>query len=437
MKKQTTPVHGDTVSQSSFAIFTDEAEYDINLTPLVDIQIPSRQSNFNKNQHPSQSYSSRNSSDSSGQNKRTKKIDTSHFVKPANPTLQADFVPKKLFHELPIHQHIKRALRTKGFSKPSPIQDATIGHVLRGKDIIGIANTGTGKTAAFLIPLVHRLLAKESKRFLVLAPTRELVDQIEHEAKELVIGSRLFTFSVTGGRSMKRQIEGLKRRNHILVATPGRLLDLAQKGEVSFDSFDCVVLDEMDMMLDMGFIDDIENILKQFPQKRHILMFSATLEPKIEAIAKSFMVEPMHISVKTGRTTDNVDQNIIMVPDGSTKIDTLMQLLDDPKMEKVVIFDKTKRGVEELYETLKHHGYDVESIHGDRTQQERSLSLRKFKQDLVKILIATNVAARGLDIPKVSHVINYDTPENLDDYTHRIGRAGRNGNIGYSLTFVE
>jgi ATP-dependent RNA helicase RhlE len=416
----------------TFSIFADEADYEVSLTPMVDIEIKSN----SRKERPYFAQEDRSFSRQPSK-KKTKVFEHSMFIKAAKPVAEDDFIPKKMFHQMNIHQHIKRALRTKGYVKPSPVQDATIDHILQGTDIIGIANTGTGKTGAFLIPLVHRLLERKMQRVLILAPTRELADQIEMEAKDLVMGSRLYTFSVTGGRSMKRQMEGLKRRNHILVATPGRLLDLVGKGDIDLKSFDGVVLDEMDMMLDMGFIEDIQKVLAGMPEKRHILMFSATLDPKLEDIAKSYMIEPLHISVKTGRTTDSVEQNVVIVPDDKEKIDVLKELLRNPAMEKVVIFDRTKRGVEELHEDLKAAGFDVDSIHGDRDQRERSMSLRKFKKDEVKILIATNVAARGLDIPKVTHVINYDTPENLDDYTHRIGRAGRNGNIGYSLTFVE
>lgn len=360
------------------------------------------------------------------------------YIKPAKVVApEAAFVPSQTFEEMPIHGHIKQALQRKGYVNPSPIQDKAIGHLLEGKDVLGIANTGTGKTAAFLIPLVHKVLENPNQKVLIMAPTRELAQQIDGELKDLIIGTKLYSTLVVGGMPIGRQIHQLGRSNHFVIGTPGRVKDVADRGVIKFTEYTTIVLDEMDMMLDMGFVDEIKDVLAQMPKDKHSLFFSATMEKRIENLAKDLLVDPVHISVVTGKTTDNVEQDIVRVPRGSDKMEVLLELIAKDGFEKVLIFDRTKAGVDRIDQELYRAGYKTASIHGDKRQSARQRSLDMFKQNRVKFLIATNVAARGLDIPNVSHVINFDTPENYDDYVHRIGRTGRNGQKGYSFTFVN
>ena len=360
------------------------------------------------------------------------------YIKPAK-VIKAEeaYVPSQTFEEMNIHNHIKQALQRKGYVTPSPIQDKAIGHLLEGKDVLGIANTGTGKTAAFLIPLVHKVLENPDQKVLIMAPTRELAQQIDGELKHLIIGTKLFSTLVVGGMPIGRQIHQLGRSNHFVIGTPGRIKDVSDRGVIKFAEYMTIVLDEMDMMLDMGFVDEIKDVLAQMPKDKHSLFFSATMEKRIENLAKDLLVDPIHISVVTGKTTDNVEQDIVRVPRGSDKIQILLDLVSKEGFDKVLIFDRTKAGVERLDNELYHAGFKTASIHGDKRQQARQRSLDMFKQNRVQFLIATNVAARGLDIPNVSHVINFDTPENYDDYVHRIGRTGRNGQKGFSFTFVN
>lgn len=360
------------------------------------------------------------------------------YIKPAKMVApEAEYQPSQTFEEMDIHSHIKTALKKKGYVTPSPIQDKAIGHLLEGKDVLGIANTGTGKTAAFLIPLVHKVLEDPNQKVLIMAPTRELAQQIDGELKDLIMGTKLYSTLVVGGMPIGRQIHQLGRSNHFVIGTPGRVKDISDRGVIKFTEYKTIVLDEMDMMLDMGFVDEIKDVLAQMPADKHSLFFSATMEKRIENLAKDLLVDPVHVSVVTGKTTDNVEQDIVKVPRGADKMEILLELIAKDGFDKVLIFDRTKAGVDRLDQELYRAGYKTASIHGDKRQQSRQRSLDMFKQNRVKFLIATNVAARGLDIPNVSHVINFDTPENYDDYVHRIGRTGRNGQKGYSFTFVN
>jgi ATP-dependent RNA helicase RhlE len=360
------------------------------------------------------------------------------YIKAAKEIAPAEeYKPSQNFDQMEIHSHIKAALHKKGYVTPSPIQDKAIGHLLDGKDVLGIANTGTGKTAAFLIPLVNKVLENPDQKVLIMAPTRELAQQIDGELKDFIIGTKLFSTLVVGGMPIGRQIHQLGRSNHFVIGTPGRVKDISDRGVIKFAEYKTIVLDEMDMMLDMGFVDEIKDVLAQMPADKHSLFFSATMEKRIENLAKDLLVNPVHISVVTGKTTDNVEQDIVRVPRGSDKMEVLLELIAKDGFDKVLIFDRTKAGVDRLDQELYRAGYKTASIHGDKRQQSRQRALDMFKQNRVKFLIATNVAARGLDIPNVSHVINFDTPENYDDYVHRIGRTGRNNQKGFSFTFVN
>lgn len=369
--------------------------------------------------------------------KETKSTDYSQYIKKAKPVKITEYKAKHDFKDMDIHGHIKSVVATKGFTTPTPIQDQSITPLLAGRDVVGVANTGTGKTAAFLIPLVDKLLKDNNRKVCILAPTRELAEQINRELKDFIIRTRLYSTLLVGGVPIKYNLRDLKRRVNFVVGTPGRVLDLYDRGALLLEHFQHIVLDEMDQMLDMGFIDDIKEILSYMPEDRHSLFFSATTNKEIEGIADEMLTDPVHISVSKGRTTDNVEQNIIKTPGGQEKERRLITLLKEAEVEKALLFDKTKAGVDHLEHLLKKAGIRAFAIHGDKEMRERRSALKAFREGEIDVLIATNVAARGLDIKGVSHVINYDIPENYDDYIHRIGRSGRGDNIGYALTFVE
>jgi len=302
---------------------------------------------------------------------------------------------------------------------------------------VGIANTGTGKTAAFLIPLINKLLNDKEAGILVMVPTRELAQQIMDELQGFVTGLRIAGAVCVGGAPLGPQIAALRRRPHVVIGTPGRLKDLLLRRTFSLSDFQTVVLDEADRMLDMGFIHDMRNILSELPKPHHTLFFSATLSPEIEKLIGEFLTTPARISVKTQEVAKSIEQDVIRVPKGEHKLDTLHKLLLQPEFNKVLVFGRTKHGVEKLAIALSERGIKAESIHGNKTQGKRQRALDLFKRDHVQVLVATDVAARGLDIVGVSHVINFDLPASHEDYIHRIGRTGRAGKKGKALTFVE
>jgi superfamily II DNA/RNA helicase len=329
-------------------------------------------------------------------------------------------------------------LKTTGFTAPSAIQDQAIPLVLEGKDVIGLANTGTGKTAAFLLPiLTHLIETPERGSVLIMAPTRELAQQINEEARRFSEGMRIYSTVVVGGTNIERQIRDLKRGPHIIIGTPGRLNDLLQRRALNLDNVRHFVLDEADRMLDMGFINDIRKIAQLLPNNRQTLCFSATITPTIQSLIHDFMKDPETVSVRTGETSDHVIQDIIEATDKIHKQEILKELLAKDGFEKVLVFGETKFGVQRLADSLSKDGIPSEAIHGNKSQGQRQRALSNFKTNKVKVLIATDVAARGLDIPNVSHVINFDTPATYEDYVHRIGRTGRGGAHGSALTFID
>lgn len=344
---------------------------------------------------------------------------------------------KHRFEDFKLDTRLKRNVATRGFKAPTPIQDQAIPHVLQGKDVVGIANTGTGKTAAFLLPMLHKVLQDRGQRVLILAPTRELALQIEEEfnafARDLGIRSVL----CIGGTNMAAQIRKLKKKHNFIIGTPGRVKDLLQRRLLHLDTFKNVILDEADRMLDMGFIHDIKHLLSQLPEKRHSLFFSATVSKDVEVLIRTFLHDPIKISVKTRETAANVQQDVIHISPDQKRMDVLEKLLRKDEFHKVLVFGRTKRGVDRLSKQLFKKGFKADSIHGDKTQSRRQRALRAFKENKVRILVATDVAARGLDIDNVSHVINYDMPSTHEDYIHRIGRTGRGNKQGIALTFVQ
>lgn len=365
-------------------------------------------------------------------------IHPSKFVNKSVATeVEPVFVPKNAFNDFNINPKIKQNITSKGYISPTPIQDQAIPHVLSGTDIVGIANTGTGKTGAFLIPLVEKILKCNKERVLIVVPTRELAIQIDSELRSLVRGMGIYSTICVGGASIGNQITELKQRyNNFVIGTPGRLKDLIKRGLINLAGFNTIVLDEADRMMDMGFIADMRFMMEKMPKERHTLFFSATMSPEISALIKEFLNEPVTVSVKTGDTSKNVDQDVIKTT-APKKMDTLHELLICPDFKKVLIFGRTKHGVEKISKELQARGFKSESIHGNKNQNQRQRALGSFKDNRTQILVATDVAARGLDIPNVTHVINYDVPATYDDYCHRIGRTGRGDKKGKALTFVE
>jgi len=345
------------------------------------------------------------------------------------------FVPEHFFTDFNIDEKLKNNILEKGYCEPTPIQDKIIPHVLHGVDVVGIANTGTGKTAAFLIPLIQKVIKNSKEEILIVVPTRELATQIQDELKSFINGIKIFSVCCVGGAPIGRQISELKYWNNFVIGTPGRLKDLINRKCLNLLPFSTIVLDEADRMLDMGFIADMKLIMSKMSEKRHTLFFSATVSKEVESLVKAFLKDPVTISVKTGDTAKSVDQDVVKIA-GREKIDVLHDLLIKPEFNKVLIFGKTKHGVERLSKTLNDRGFKSDSIHGDKNQTARQRALNKFKEGLVQILVATDVAARGLDIPDVTHVINYDVPATYDDYVHRIGRTGRGNKKGKAITFV-
>jgi len=331
---------------------------------------------------------------------------------------------------------LKANITAHHYVTPTPIQDKAIPEALRGADVVGVANTGTGKTAAFLIPLINKMLLDRREKALIVAPTRELAIQIDEELKGFARGLNIYSAVCVGGASIGKQISDLRRNPNFIVGTPGRIQDLMERKLIDLSKVSSVVLDEADRMLDMGFIVPVRMMLAAMPAKRHSLFFTATLSREVDALVATFLSNPVKISVKTGDTAETVDQDIVRLG-GKDKLEVLHDLLIQKDFNKVLIFGRTKHGVERLSKDLTKRGFKVESIHGNKNHAKRQKALELFKRDHIQALIATDVAARGLDISGVSHVINYDIPSTYEDYIHRIGRTGRAGSAGKALTFVE
>ncbi|WAA09252.1 DEAD/DEAH box helicase [Fervidibacillus albus] len=341
------------------------------------------------------------------------------------------------FEDLHLSASTLKSLRRIGFEETTPIQEQTIPLGLEGRDLIGQAQTGTGKTAAFGIPLIEKVnTRKKHIQCLVIAPTRELAIQVSEELHKIGYEKHVHVLAVFGGQDISRQIRALKKRPSIIVGTPGRLLDHINRGTIKLSEIHTVVLDEADEMLNMGFIDDIEAILEKVPEKRQTLLFSATMPEKIRQIALKFMKDPETIKTKSKEmTVPQIEQYFVKV-DEREKFDALTRLLDYQSPDLAIVFGRTKRRVDELSEALSIRGYTAEGIHGDLSQAKRLSVLRKFKEGSIDVLVATDVAARGLDISGVTHVYNFDIPQDPESYVHRIGRTGRAGKTGMAITFV-
>ncbi len=396
-----------------------------------------KQSSFSSGRPNRTTASFRGSNNRGRFGRKPSNIDISLLVRRAEEaTKEETYVPQHTFADFSLSEPLKQNISRHGYTTPTPIQDQAIKPLLSGRDVIGIANTGTGKTAAFLLPLITKIEKNGTERVLIVAPTRELAVQIEEEFMAFAKGMGIYSALCIGGVSITRQIVGLRRNPHFVIGTPGRLKDLERQHKLNFSTFTTIVLDEVDRMLDMGFINDVEYIVSRLPRIRHSLFFSATLPENVKKIMQKFVNDPITVSVKSRETSANVDQNIVRV-NGKAKIDVLHDLLIKDGFDKVLVFGRTKHGMEKLAQLMNDRGFKVAAIHGNKNQNQRQRAIEQFKSNQIQILLATDIASRGLDISDVTHVINYDLPESYEDYVHRIGRTGRAGKKGTALSFVD
>lgn len=369
----------------------------------------------------------------------TRKMNTfnpSQFIN-INPvdTAPEIYTPKHSFGELNLNARLTQNIASLQMSSPTPIQDQIIPEILAGRDVIGLAQTGTGKTAAFLIPLIENTLKKKNRQTLILAPTRELAIQIEEELQRLSAGLRIFSVVCVGGINIRPQIKALHRINNFVIGTPGRILDLINRKHFTPSQVATVVLDEADRMLDMGFINDMKKILSTTTKDRETLLFSATITKDTEQLVNNFLKNPVTVSVKKKEVANNIEQDVV-THNNSNKFEILTGLLENPDFKRVLIFGSMKHRVEKLSKDLYKKGVGAESIHGNKSHGQRQRALTRFKTGNVRVLVATDVAARGIHVDNVSHVINYDLPNTFEDYVHRIGRTGRGAKHGKALTFI-
>lgn len=344
---------------------------------------------------------------------------------------------KKSFEQFGLEPSVLKAIHEMGFEETTPIQEKAIPIALEGRDLIGQAQTGTGKTAAFSIPLIQNIDAREDRIVaLIMTPTRELAIQVAEEIAKLSRFKGLKTLPIYGGQDIMKQIRALRQRPQVIIGTPGRLLDHINRKTIKLDHVRTVILDEADEMLDMGFLDDINLILSKLPEERQTMLFSATMPPKIRKLADMYLKSPEHVSVVPKQVSaPSIDQYYMEVHE-QQKFEILSRLVDMEAPDLAIIFGRTKRRVDELSEALKKRGYSAEGLHGDLSQNQRDIVMRKFRDGSIDVLVATDVAARGLDVTGVSHVINFDLPQDPESYVHRIGRTGRAGKEGVAITFV-
>ncbi len=398
-----------------------------------------RPSSF-KGRPPRKNFSQKkNNMRSRGQ--RGERIDFSRFIKKGVYVEEKPYISKHTFADFPFNEQVQTNILRSGYMHPRPIQDQAIPVVLSGKDIFGMANTGTGKTAAFLLPLIEKIAKtkgqKKRETVLIMAPTRELALQIESDFKNLAFGLGMFSVACVGGLPISKQIREIKMGVSFVIGTPGRLRDLINQKVLDLSACHSVVLDEADRMLDMGFRDDMLYIIGKTPKEdRQTLFFSATLSPDIKKLTEQYLIDPIFISVVSGETAKNIDQDVVRYRGKDEQLEKLHEVLKQDGSDKVLIFREMKHATDTLAKELSRAGFKVGAIHGDKRSRERIRILDSFKKDQINILIATDVAARGLDIPDVTHVINFDVPQTYDTYVHRIGRTGRSGKKGTALTFV-
>jgi superfamily II DNA/RNA helicase len=367
-------------------------------------------------------------------------IDIHQFIQKGRETpKEKPYEPVHRFKDFALHTELLNRIDEKGYSTPTEIQDKSIPLSLEGQNVVGVAGTGTGKTASFLIPIIDQVMErKQDQHALIIAPTRELALQINDEFRSLTKGLKIFSTCLIGGGSVGESIRNLKKRNHLIIGTPGRIMDMHRQGHLLFDRFHTLVLDEFDRMLDMGFKEEMRSVNQKMRAKKQTLLFSATLEAsQKDIIAEMIGGRAVEVKVKTcTQKTDAIDQDVIRVQ-GQDKFQLMHQLLVDSPEHKVILFCETKRGTEKMAKKLKERDILVDAIHGDKSQRAREVALRKFKSGRIQVLVATDVAARGIDVPNVSLVINYEAPRTYNDYVHRIGRTGRAGKMGKAITMID
>lgn len=341
------------------------------------------------------------------------------------------------FKELGINEEIVAVLDRNGIKEATPIQEKTIGEILNGRDVVAQAQTGTGKTFAFLLPMVERIdINKPYIQGLIITPTRELAIQITNEARKLKEGKDISILAAYGGQDVEAQIKKLKNGIHLVIATPGRLLDHIRRETIDLGRLDALVLDEADEMLRMGFLQDVESIIVDTPKTRQTMLFSATIPNEVRSLGKRFMRNPLQIEIENKNITlDEIEQVVIETTD-RRKLDVLCGLIDEYRPYLAIVFCRTKRRVSSLNDELLARGYNSDELHGDLSQAKRERVIKAFRTAKLQILVATDIVARGLDVEGVTHVINYDIPDNVDSYIHRIGRTGRIGNLGMAITLV-
>lgn len=378
-----------------------------------------------------------------GQSKRPKRkssiVDTDQLIRRATNREEVVYEANRSFEDMPIDGRLKRNLAKKGFVMPSQIQDESLDLLKSGRNLIGIANTGTGKTAAFLVPIIEGLLKqREQQTALVIVPTRELALQVEKEFISLTTGLGLYASSYIGGTSVNKDLGKLKRKSHVIIGTPGRLIDLINQKALRLNRIPILVLDEFDRMLDMGFVRDIKRIVEGMTSRRQTMLFSATIDESQKTLISTLVKDPVEIKVNSGTSSsDKVDQDIIKVPADANKFKMLTDLISGTGFDKVLVFAETKGWVDRVTKKLNQVGIIADQIHGNKSQNYRNNALAKFKKGSIQVLVATDVAARGIDVTGVTHVINYQLPMSLDSYIHRIGRTGRAGKTGKAFTFVD
>jgi len=369
----------------------------------------------------------------------TKSLNPNLFIKKAEMQEEKKYKSSQLIQDLPVNQRIIANLLKKGYKTPTEIQDKTIEALLSGRNLMGLAQTGTGKTGAFLIPIINNLLEQKPMfQVLIVSPTRELAMQIDSEFKSIANGLNLSSTCLIGGTSVQRDVNNLRRPSHIIIGTPGRIADMVRQRALNLPKFNILVLDEFDRLLDMGFSIEIQKLVDGMNNRKQTILFSATEEKGQKQLIANLLDNPFEVRVRAENVSaDTIDQDIVRVKDGQNKMDVLVSMVRDKSFEKVLVFAETKRWVTRICRDLRSAGIKADEIHGNKSQNYRINALDSFKNKKIQVLVATDVAARGLDISNVSHVINYQQPKNMDSYIHRIGRTGRAGESGKAFTFIN
>ncbi len=376
---------------------------------------------------------------------RTKKsnknslLDPDLLLKEAYDLKENNYIASRSFNQMPIDNILKAALNKKGYVYPTEIQDKTLEKLLKGHNLLGIAQSGTGKTGAFLIPVIHNMIRNaNSMKTLVVVPTRELAVQVEQEFKSMTKGLELYSACFIGGININSDLNKLRRNVHLITGTPGRLLDLEKRKVLNLRSFDILILDEFDRMLDMGFVDDVMHITNSMHSRKQTLLFSATEDKSQQSLISKLLYNPEEVKVSSRGTSGcYIEQKILRVKNNEEKFRILLDMIQHEDFEKVLVFAETKRLVGTVYMKLRKSGIRVDQIHGDKSQKRRQTALNNFKKGNVQVLVATDVAARGIDVNDITHVINYQLPKTIENYIHRIGRTGRAGKSGKAFSFVN